>query len=185
MTRKPGVLVPGGAILAGAVADAMFVLNADEHARRVALGLGPVVSLEPLFLQLDRDENRPGATGMADRELAIPGRVTAVEIRGWRRPQSAFDRALIFAPAVPVRLVATAAYPRLSELVLHASALGIGVTVQEGRLVEELVAPHVPRGIFDAATWGLYERAYGRWLTEQEQGHPRTSTQARRGRSAA
>lgn len=182
MTPQRGDLVHRGARLAGAIADAVFVVDSDEHERRNATGVGPVTSLEPLYRQLDRLALEPDLF-FDGRVLKPAGRIEAVEIRSWHRIQAAFDRALIFAPVAPVHVVAQIDMANLDELALHASALGVGVKVAAGPIVEELVPATAPTGIFDAATWSFYERAYVAWL--REFARSRATPHDDRGRSAA
>ncbi|MCU1588877.1 MAG: hypothetical protein JWP11_133 [Frankiales bacterium] len=185
-----GLLVRGGAVLAGAVASAVVVLDREEHGRRAACGLGAVASL-PLLDALmclpygvrvpavdlgDRvaEELRSAPSGCVEwllgpepvvRRVVVPAAdvmAVVVESAGWA---DGLRRAAAFAPVAPrVVLVDRARLP--ADRLWEADAAGTGVWARDSDgSVREVVAPAAfVRRYVKPAGWRFRERAYGAWL---------------------
>lgn len=184
---RGGVLVRGAARLAGAVASAVVAVDASEHARRSACGLGAVTSLQLLDALMclpsgvevrESDVGRtvqdtiaaapPGCVdrlpGHALRRLAVPAAAVPLVVVEGGRWGTALARAAAFSPvAASCVLLDQRDVPwgRLWE----ADAAGVGVWACDGGTPEQLVAP-TPFGqrYYKPAGWRFRERAYSAWL---------------------
>lgn len=183
-------LVPDGARVAGAVADALVDVDADEHARRAACGLQAAEALGLLdaLLCLPFGEDIPMADiGPAHRASLAAAPLGCVE---WSADFTLVRRVLRPAVDVPVVIVragrwreglrrASAFEPFARRVVLlerlpgrwdtlawEADALGIGVwTRDDGGSVVEVIAPAPWKQRYvKAAGWRFRERAYSVWI---------------------
>ncbi len=185
-----GLVVRGGAVLAGAVASAVVVVDRDEHGRREACGLGAVTSL-PLLDALmclppgvavravdlgDRvaGELRSAPSGcvewlpgpeLAVRRVAVPAvDINAVVVEAGRWADGLRRAAAFGAVAPRVVLLDRARVP--ADRLWEADAAGTGVWAREpDGSVREVVAPAAfVRRYVKPAGWRFRERAYGAWL---------------------
>ena len=174
------MLVPGGAKVAGATADALIIVDVTEQSRRKAAGLGAVTSLPLLDALLNlplgmpvpkRDLAEPtwqqlllapaGVVQLDDRwvtrVLTPPLTVAAALVRGhsWRQ---ALRRAGCFAPFTQ-RILLLDRAPK-AGYVWEAAAAGVGVWVGGPGEVQEVHPPEVfVRRYWKAAGWRFAERA--------------------------
>lgn len=192
MNARSVDLVLGGARLSGAVANAYFVVDQQEHCRRGQAHITAVTRLDVLDDLLRSASQEGGQTPIGEQlsldpldRLTQPGRVVLVEVRAGRNARRALDRAFLFARIVPVRVVTSWPEDGISDLALEASALGVGLVVEAGDVREVLVQPGQPHGIFDAATWAFHERVYEVWLRRQRPADLRGSVRAHRAQPAA
>lgn len=185
------VLVPGGARLSGAVATAMVVVDAVEHARRSAWGLGAITSLPLLDALMCLPQGVPvavadvstetaavlraGPDGCAEwlpgdaptvRRLVAPAADVSMVVVESGRWADALGRAAVFAPVAP-RVVLIERGRVVESRLWEADAAGVGVWARDpDGTVAEVVAPApFVRRYFKPAGWRFRERAYGAWLT--------------------
>lgn len=179
-------VVPLAAIVSGGVGDAVVEICPDEHQRRLAAGLEAVTDLllldrllslplcEPVnwnaLPPLDQAVLRATPSGVVGRSAqqvqrlltrVVNVRLVIVQSDRWRqglRRASAFEQ---FAQ----RVVLLARAPtNLDSKLWEADALGVGVWVQDGGDLRQLVAPAPWRpGYIKAAGWRFSERAYRGW----------------------
>lgn len=181
-------LVAAGAQVAGGVGDALVEVDEQEHNRRVASGLDAVTSLGLLDRLLglplgewvrwndlsseDAHQLQMAPVGVADqspqgvrRTLVPPATVALVVVRSssWRR---GLRRASTFEPFAQRVLVLNNPRRDLDSVIWEADVLGVGVWVQAGSGVEEVLAPATWRQRYvKAAGWRFRERAYRSWLS--------------------
>jgi len=179
--------VPGGAQVAGGTGDALVEVSEQEHQRRVAAGLQAVTDLGLLDRLLglplgelvrwddlspdDARRIRMAPYGVVDRSsvgvrrlLAYPAAVPLVLVRGhsWRRGLRA---ASAFEPFAQRVLVLDGSHGNLHRLTWEADVLGVGVWLQTGLGIREVLPPAVWRQKYvKAAGWRFRERAYLGWL---------------------
>ncbi len=187
------VAVPGAARVSGARADAVVAVNAAEHARRAAAGLGavPDVSVLQALMCLPLHAEIPVADlgdvvrrllgkapagcidwldgGSRVRRLYTPAAtVPLVVVRGatWR---PALRRAAAFEPFATRVVLLTRPPRRVADIAWEADVDGAGlwITHPGGRAgeIEEIVAPApwVERYVKPAG-WRFAEYAYAAWL---------------------
>ena len=184
------VAVPGAGRVIGARADAVVAVEAGEHARRVAVGLGAVPDYSTLYalmcLPLNTDvrvvdlgdvvhrllqKAPPGCVDWLDDRTRVRRRYTPaataplVVIRGatWR---PALRRAAAFEPFA-ARVVLLSGAPRhVAGIAWEADVDGTGlwITRPSGE-IEEVVAPapYVEHYVKPAG-WRFAEYAYAAWL---------------------
>jgi hypothetical protein len=170
--------VTGGARLSGERADALVQLNWAEHERRLTSGLGALTDLTLLRLCMDlpldaavrwRDlpheaaavlrRARHGVVECTDE--AVTRRVSGVGT-GWT---ALLNRAAAFA-GVAQRVIVLKRVPRdLSQRLWEAQVQGVGVWIDDGGPVVEVLPPEVfvPR-LIKPARWRFQENAYASWL---------------------
>ena len=185
-------LVPCGARGTSATGDAVVRVDQDEHARRAATGLGAVTNLALLdvliglplgelvewrdLTEREVSYTRKAPAGVLDRSpegvrrlLIPPATVPLVVARAasWRK---GLERAGAFAPFAQ-RVMLLPRVPRdLPGKALEADFWGVGVWIQRGDRIEEVVPPEPwEQRYFKAAGWAFRERTYGSWLAMRGQ----------------
>jgi hypothetical protein len=176
------VLLPDGAVAAGARAAALGAIDHGERLRRETVGLGAVRSLPLLDTLLNlpllcpialsdisaREERllRTAPIGTVEfdersvmRTIQVPLTVAAavVEAATWR---AALRKCAAFAPFAQ-RIVVLPKAPS-DSVVWEAQVAGVGIWLDHGGSLEEYLAAEtfVPR-YFKAAGWRFAEQAYG------------------------
>jgi hypothetical protein len=184
-----GVLdfVGGGAQAAGVTADALVLVDSDEHARRTRAGLAGVTSIGLLDAVLNFPLHTPvricdiGQETVAavrrapagvfhhdgtsiTRLLSPPVTVVAALVTGvsWRHMMAEVGSFVPFCQQVMV----LERVPRmLGSLAWEARLAGVGVWVDDGAEVVEVLQPQVfQRRRWKPAGWRFQERAYATWL---------------------
>jgi len=177
------VAVPGGAVAAGARADALVSVGREEISRRRELGMDAVCSLHVLDALLSlplrypiavsdlgpREDRilRAAPAGCVEfddahvtRTMQVPMTVVAAVVRAsrWR---AALRRTATFSPFAQ-RIVILPRTPA-PEAVMEAQLVGVGIWVGHGDELEECLAPEpfVPK-YFKAAGWRFAEHAFGK-----------------------
>jgi hypothetical protein len=191
MSASPGPLraTPGAARLAGARADAVVRVDADEHARRRTVGVTAVTNLSVLGVLLtlpvheavrltdlsarQRELAQRAGPGVVDvegksvtRRLVPAASVPLVVVHhlGWRQ---ALARAVEFSALLPTVVLLDREPRDWRTRAWEADLAGVGVQVRRGATVETLLPPrtdHPPMTV-RPARWRLLERAYLTWLT--------------------
>lgn len=130
---------------------AVASLNAAEHERRCATGIGPVVDRERLESQL---------TAGRRRTIAPPLQLVGGLVEGGNADGAVRDAALLagYAP----RAVLLVDQPSLLGPLTDAAVLDVGVVVKTstGPQLLSPAGPRVPGGTFDAREWLLLETLY-------------------------
>jgi hypothetical protein len=179
-------LITGGAVVAGAVGDALVACDHLEQTRRGEAGLGAVTSLWLLdavmslpsgvpvrasdlsestweYLRVAPDGVVAIDAGWVTRVLSPPLTVVAAVVRGagWRRPLQLVGQFTPFAQRVVV--LDKMPPPRL---VWEAQVTGVGVwSIEDGRPVEVCAPEPFKRRYWKPAGWRFAERAYAASLT--------------------
>ena len=179
-------MIAGGAVVAGAVGDALVSCDYAEQARRRQVGLGAVTSLwlldavmslplgvpvrisdlsETTWAELRVAPDGVVAidSGWVTRLLSPPVTVVAAVVRGngWRRPLQRVGQFTPFAQRVVV--LDKVPPPRL---LWEAQVTGVGVWIIEDGLVVEVCAPEpFKRRYWKPAGWRFAERAYAASLS--------------------
>lgn len=177
------ILVPDGAIAAGARADAALCFDRGEAGRRAAVGMGPVRSLTLLDVLLgfplgvrvqvaDLSEREARILGEASegclasdghsvaRTVRVPATVAAALVRGTRWGM-AMRRTAAFA-AFAQRIIVLPREPKSVE-VLEARLVGVGIWEEdaEGARREHLAPEVFVPNYVKAAGWRFAENAFG------------------------
>lgn len=190
------VAVPAAARVSGARADAVVAVDAAEHARRVAAGLGAVPDYSTLYalMCLPFDAAVPVAdlggvvrrilsrapSGCVDwldghsrvRRRYVPAAtVPLIVARGatWR---PALRRAAAFEPFAARVVLLTRPPRRVADIAWEADVDGVGLWINHpGGDIDEIVAPapYVEHYIKPAG-WRFAEYAYGAWLAHNTTG---------------
>lgn len=180
--------VPEGGRLSGSRGDALVVLDRHEHSRRQRCGLGAVTDLTlldsllnlplgvpvPLDALTPRERERLSrapegvATHSADgvrRLVTTPAEVQAVLVhgRGW---DTVLRHASTFRRAAQSIAVFPAAPRQLGQRLWEAQVEGVGVWVQDGDTLIEILPPAISDPCrVKPAWWRFHEAAYAAWLT--------------------
>ena len=180
-------IIRRGAQAAGSTAEAIALVDSDEHGRRAHAGLGAVTSLGLLDVLLDfplyapvrmcdvglRSEPtvRRAPSGVFEcndasvtRVLSPPATVVAALLLGtsWRRMMAEVSS---FTPFCQQIMLLEHAPRALGSLIWEAEVSGIGVWVRDGDHVVEILRPRIfRRRRWKAAGWRFQERAYATWL---------------------
>lgn len=187
-----GLLVSSAARVSGAVADAVVRVDADEHRRRVEVGLAGVVDHGVLDALMCLPEGVPVSAGELGevtrwhlgkapegcvqwipgglvRRLLVP--VCSVELvvvpSTWR---PGLRRAAEFEPFA-ARVVCLPRLPRnLAQIEWEADASGVGLwlTQPSGRIDEVVPPARFVRRFVKPAGWRFSERAYAAWTSSRE-----------------
>jgi len=186
-------VVPGAARVSGAWADAVVAVEAVEHARRAAAGLGAVPDYSTLYALMCLPADAAVAVadlgdvvrrllgkapagcvewldgGMRVRRCYVPAATAPlVVVRGatWR---PALRRAAAFEPFATRVVLLTRAPRRVADIAWEADVDGTGLWISHpGGDVEEIVAP-TPwvEHYVNPAGWRFAEHAYAAWLAHR------------------
>jgi hypothetical protein len=171
-------VICGGARLIGESADALVVIDVDEHRRRQASGLGAVTDLALLDSLTGLPHQLPvaeAALGPRDRRRLVWAPAGAVD-----RDDAGLVRRMV--PAADVRLVIVGAGPWAAfakfapatitltrepdaEQLLQASFYGIGISSAGSLQGQVFLEPVAPAPSFSPSRWLFREQAYRAWLT--------------------
>lgn len=181
------VLVLEAARVSGGTGDALVDVDELEHLRRSATGLRAVTDLGLLDRLLalphrelvrwndlsaeDARQLREAPDGVVEcspsgvrRMLTYPVSVPLVLVRSssWRR---GLQRACAFEPFAQRVLILEGTHRDLHRLTWEADVLGVGIWVEDGSQIREVLAPAPWRQLYvKAAGWRFRERAYLSWL---------------------
>lgn len=185
---SPGVvLVLEAAKVSGGTGDALVDIDKAEHLRRSPTGLRAVTDLGLLDRLLalphrelvrwndlsaeDTRQFREAPDGVVEcspsgvrRMLTYPVSVPLVLVRSssWRR---GLQRACAFEPFARRVLILEGTHRDLHRLAWEADVLGVGIWVEDGSRIREVLAPAPWRQLYvKAAGWRFRERAYLSWL---------------------
>ena len=180
-------VVTDGARLGGVRADAVVGLNAAEHERRQLAGLGALTELALLKGCMNLPLNvSVRSADLAEQDQAVLSRApqSVVDVAGGfmtRRIRSVMAvhavmltgtrwtallaRASAFCGVAQRVVVLTSGPSDLSQRLWEAQLQGIGIWIDNGSDVVELLAPEVfvPR-LIKPARWRFQENAYSCWL---------------------
>jgi hypothetical protein len=180
-------LVSGGAQAAGSNADAVTLVDSQEHVRRVGIGLTAVTSLGLLDAVLNFPLRTPvhmcdvgpkmqmavhrAPVGVFERDDSVVTRVLTpsatvvaalITGAGWRRMMT---NAAAFAPFCQRVMVFDRAPRGLGSLVWEAQLAGIGIWIRDESDTVEILRPQAfKRRRWKPAGWRFQERAYAKWL---------------------
>jgi len=184
------LVVPSGARVSGAIADALVSVDADEHSRRGAWGLGGVEQLGLLDAlmclptgvpvpvadlgEIGRWHLRGAPAGCVEwlpdglvRRLLVPVcsvQLVLVRATSWR---SALRRAAEFEPFASRVVLLERPARKLADVQWEADAAGVGLWVQQpDGQISELVPPEgFVRRFVKPGGWRFTERAYTAWIS--------------------
>ncbi|MGI5126258.1 hypothetical protein ACQEVB_05520 [Pseudonocardia sp. CA-107938] len=198
--------VPGAARVVGVSADAVVSVDATEHARRIAAGLGPVLDVSvlqalmhlPLHAEVSTEDLGEvnlrllgkAPTGCVDwldggsrvrRRYTPAAAVSLVVVRGatWR---PALRRAATFEPFAARTVLLTRPPRRVTDIAWEADVDGTGLwIVCPGRdhcgEIDEAVTPApYVSRYLKPAKWQFAEHAYAAWLAQTTQTAAPTET---------
>lgn len=182
--------VPGGALLAGRQADALVVVDLDEHRRRISVGLGAITKLSALAslmtlpegfaidatLLTERAQDHlrdlpAGAVEWLDhgqlmRICRPPLRVVGVAATG-RKWRACLDRLSPFGPVCQrIVVLDDRRTGTVTPMLWEAEVVGAGVWLRGSGRVQVLLDPDpvIPR-LRTAAQWRVEENAYAAWIS--------------------
>lgn len=186
----PAVYVAEAARITGGRADAFVRIDAGEHARRCAGGLGAITQMWMLdvLMNLPLDQPVRVADLDADERWALD-RIPAAAVRrdgAWvtrlcrpvaeiaavvvwgRRLQPLLKRTAPFTRVAPRMIVLDQVPADFDEIAWQACFQGTGVwSVADGRAVELVVAEPVRHRYYTPGRWQVNESAYRAWFRAQ------------------